>query len=75
MRHIAHIRALPPDARENCTVHNHNIVPLRRGCYVAVGGHYQGTWVVDFTDPANPVTVAFSDPDPIQPPNLGGARG
>jgi hypothetical protein len=59
---------------ENCTVHNYNIVPLRSGRYVAAGGHYQaGTWVVDFTDPANPVTVAYSDPDPITPPNLGGA--
>ena len=59
---------------ENCTVHNYNVVPLRSDRYVAVGGHYQaGTWVVDFTDPANPETVAFSDPDPIVPPNLGGA--
>jgi hypothetical protein len=59
---------------ENCTVHNYNILPLRSGRYVAVGGHYQaGTWVVDFTDPANAVTVAFSDPDPITPVNLGGA--
>ncbi|HVL97992.1 MAG TPA: hypothetical protein VM324_01720 [Egibacteraceae bacterium] len=59
---------------ENCTVHNYNIVPLRSGRYVAVGGHYQaGTWVVEFTDPANPRVVAFSDPDPITPANLGGA--
>jgi hypothetical protein len=49
-------------------------VPLRDGRNIAVGGHYQaGTWVVDFTDPANPTTVAYSDPDPITPPNLGGA--
>lgn len=61
-------------AGENCTVHNYNLVPLRSGRYVAVGGHYQaGTWVVDFTDPATPETVAYSDPDPIQPVNLGGA--
>jgi hypothetical protein len=59
---------------ENCTIHNWNVVPLRSGKNIAVGGHYQaGTWVVDFTDPANPTTVAFSDPDPITPPNLGGA--
>lgn len=59
---------------ENCTIHNYNIVPLRSGRYVAVAGHYQaGTWVVDFTDPANAETVAFSDPDPISPANLGGA--
>lgn len=50
---------------ENCTVHNFNIVPLR-GRYVLVHGSYQaGTGVVDFTDPANPVEVAWSDPPPI----------
>jgi hypothetical protein len=59
---------------ENCTIHNWNHVPLRNGRNVAVGGHYQaGTWVVDFTDPANPQTVAYSDPDPITPVNLGGS--
>ncbi|MGQ0520011.1 MAG: LVIVD repeat-containing protein [Actinomycetota bacterium] len=53
-------------ATENCTVHNYNVVPLRSGRYVAVGGHYQaGTWVVDFTDPANPATLAWSDPAPF----------
>jgi hypothetical protein len=59
---------------ENCTIHNWNHVPLRDGRNIAVGGHYQaGTWVVDFTDPANPQTIAYSDPDPITPENLGGA--
>ncbi len=61
-------------AGENCTIHNYNVVPLPSGRYVAVGGHYQaGTCAVDFTDPAKPVTVAFSDPDVITPENLGGA--
>ncbi len=51
---------------ENCTVHNYNIVPLRSGRYVAVSGNYQaGTWVTDFTNPASPVTVAWSDPPPL----------
>jgi hypothetical protein len=59
---------------ENCTIHNYNIVPLRNGRYVAVGGHYQaGTWVTDFTNPANPVTLGWSDPPAITPPDLGGA--
>ena len=56
----------PQTNPENCTVHNYNIVPLRSGRYVAVSGNYQaGTWVTDFTDPANPVTVAWSDPLPL----------
>jgi hypothetical protein len=64
----------PQSAAENCTIHNYNTVPLRNGRYVLVGGHYQaGTWVADFTDPANPTTVAWSDPPPAVPTQLGGA--
>lgn len=52
---------------ENCTIHNYNIVPMS-GKYLMVGGHYQaGTWVVDFTDPANAQTVAWSDPPSLGP--------
>jgi hypothetical protein len=55
-------------ATENCTLHNLNVVPLRSGRYVLVHGSYQsGTSVVDFTDPANPVELAYSDPPPIDP--------
>jgi hypothetical protein len=57
----------PQGADENCTVHNDNIVPLRDR-YVAVGGHYQaGTWATDFTNPAAPVTLAWSDPPSLGP--------
>jgi hypothetical protein len=64
----------PQSAEENCTIHNYNIVPLRSGRYVAVSGNYQaGTWVTDFTNPANPTTVAWSDPPPLVPTQLGGA--
>ena len=55
-------------ADENCTIHNYNIVPLRSGRYVAVSGNYQaGTWVTDFTDPAKPRAVAWSDPASLGP--------
>jgi hypothetical protein len=64
----------PQTAAENCTIHNYNMVPTRNGRYIMVGGHYQaGTWVVDFTDPANAETVAWSDPPPAVPTQLGGA--
>lgn len=61
-------------ADENCTIHNYNIVPLRNGRDVAVMGNYQaGTWVVDFTDPANATAVAWSDPVSLGPgPFCGG---
>jgi hypothetical protein len=64
----------PQTAEENCTIHNYNAVPLRSGKRVLVLGNYQaGTWVVDFTDPANARTVAWSDPPPLVPTQLGGA--
>jgi hypothetical protein len=41
---------------------------------VLVHGSYQsGTSAVDFTDPANPKELAWSDPPPIVPTDLGGA--
>ncbi len=65
----------PQGADENCTVHNYNIVPLRNGRYVAVSGNYQaGTWVTDFTDPASPVTVAWSDPVTLGPGSFCGGQ-
>jgi hypothetical protein len=49
-------------------------VPLRSGRDVLVLGNYQaGTWVVDFTNPASAQTVAWSDPPPLVPTQLGGA--
>ena len=59
---------------ENCTIHNYNIVPVRSGRYVVVSGNYQaGTWVTDFSDPANPEVVAWSDPVTLGPgPFCGG---
>jgi hypothetical protein len=56
----------PQSAAENCTIHNYNVVPLDNGRYVLVSGNYQaGTWVTEFTDPANPVTLGWSDPPPL----------
>ena len=64
----------PQSATENCTIHNFNTVPTRNGNYILVSGNYQsGTSVVDFTDPANPVELAYSDAPPIDPFDLGGA--
>jgi hypothetical protein len=48
-------------------------VPLKSGRDVLVSGNYQaGIWVLNITDPANPETIAWSDPPPeppiVQPP-------
>jgi hypothetical protein len=61
-------------ATENCTLHNYNTVPLKNGRDLIVHGSYQsGTSVVEFTDPASAVELAWSDPPPIVPTDLGGA--
>jgi len=59
----------PQSNIENCTLHNLNIVPMKSDRDILVHGSYQsGTSVVDFTDPANAVELAYSDPPPIPPP-------
>lgn len=61
-------------AEENCTIHNYNVVPTLNGRYILVSGNYQaGTWVTEFTDPSDARTLAFSDPRPLVPTQLGGA--
>jgi hypothetical protein len=61
-------------ARENCTIHNYNVLPLRNKYIVTSGNYMAGTWITDFTDPANPFTRAYSDPPPLasapEPPAL-----
>jgi LVIVD repeat len=62
----------PQTATENCTIHNYNVVPTDKR-YVLVAGNYQaGISVVDFTDPANAREVAYADPAPLTPTQLGG---
>jgi hypothetical protein len=65
-------------SQENCVAHNSSIIPVpNRDIYVQAW--YQGgVSVVDFTDTANPVEIAFFDRGPITTPanptglNLGG---
>jgi len=65
-------------SQENCVAHNSSVIPVpNRDIYVQAW--YQGgVSVVDFTDTANPVEIAFFDRGPITTPanptglNLGG---
>ena len=62
----------PQTAAENCTIHNYNVVPTDKR-YLLVGGNYQaGISVVDFTNPAAAKEIAFADPAPLVPTQLGG---
>jgi hypothetical protein len=52
-------------ATENCVAHNGNLVPVP-GRDIMVQAWYQGgVSVVDFTDPAHPVEIAFFDRGPV----------
>ena len=56
----------PQTAAENCTVHNLNVIPTTDGRRIAVSGNYQsGMSVIDFTNPADVVEVAYADPAPL----------
>ena len=58
---------------ENCVAHNGSIVPAK-GRDIMVQSWYQGgVSVLDFTDPTNPVEIAWFDRGALDPPALGGS--
>ena len=59
----------PQTALENCTWHNYNVVPQRRGNVLVAGNYQSGISVVDFSDPENPEEIAYADPAPLVDPN------
>ena len=49
---------IPKDIPGPCTAHNYNVVPVTDGRYILSSAWYTGgTWMVDFTNPAEPVDV------------------
>jgi hypothetical protein len=62
-------------AEENCAVHGFSVIPTGHRDLLAVSAYQAGTYVVDFSDPAEPKTVAWYDPPPLDPGALtfGGA--
>jgi uncharacterized protein (DUF305 family) len=60
----------PQVAQENCVAHNGSIIPVP-GRDLFVQAWYQGGLsVIDFTDSANPVEIAYFDRGPIDPEDL-----
>lgn len=50
---------------ENCVAHNGSLIPIP-GRDIMVQGWYQGgISIFDFTDPANPIEIAFHDRGPV----------
>jgi len=55
---------------ENCVAHNGSLIPVP-GRDIEVQAWYQGgVSVMDFTDPANPLEIAYFDRGPIDPKTL-----
>ncbi len=61
----------PQSSQENCTLHNFNTVPFLDRHIMVHGSYQAGTGVVDFTNPAAPVELAWSDPPPEPVPPVG----
>jgi uncharacterized protein (DUF305 family) len=60
----------PQSELENCVAHNGSIIPVP-GRDIFVQAWYQGgISVIDFTDTANPVEIAFFDRGPVNPEEL-----
>jgi hypothetical protein len=60
----------PQTAQENCVAHNGSLIPVP-GRDIFVQAWYQGgVSVVDFTDPAHPVEIAFFDRGPMSATEL-----
>ncbi len=60
----------PQSALENCVAHNGSLIPVP-GRDVMVQGWYQGgISLFDWTDPANPVEIAYHDRGPIDPDRM-----
>ncbi|MHC3000187.1 hypothetical protein OB08_13940 [Microbacterium sp. HJ5] len=58
--------------QENCVAHNGSIVPVP-GRDIMVQAWYQGgVSIIDFTDTANPVEIAYLDRGPVDEPNPSG---
>jgi hypothetical protein len=61
----------PQTSLENCVAHNGSLIPIP-GRDIMVQAWYQGgVSIYDFTDPGNPVEIAFHDRGPIDADRMG----
>ena len=62
----------PQSGTENCTLHNYNIVPTAKDDILVHGSYQSGIGVLDFSNPENAREIAYADPVPLVPAQLGG---
>jgi len=65
-----HKLPVPQTVQENCVAHNGSLVPVPGRDILAQAWYQGGISLVDFTDSANPVEIAFFDRGPISPTSL-----
>ena len=56
--------------QENCVAHNGSMIPVPGRDIMAQAWYQGGISVFDFTDPANPVEIAYHDRGPIDPDHM-----
>ena len=61
-------------SQENCVAHNSSLLPVPNRDILVQAWYQGGLSVIDFTDPANPVEIAYFDRGPINTPNPTGAQ-
>ena len=60
----------PQTSEENCVAHNGSLIPIP-GRDIMIQGWYQGgISLIDWTDPTNPVEIAFHDRGPVNPDQM-----
>ena len=63
----------PQTSLENCVAHNGSLIPIP-GRDIMIQGWYQGgISLIDWTDPKNPVEIAFHDRGPLNPERMQSA--
>jgi uncharacterized protein (DUF305 family) len=60
----------PQDEKENCVAHNGSIIPVPGRDIFAQAWYQGGMSIIDFTDSANPVEIAYFDRGPIHEDHL-----
>jgi hypothetical protein len=58
---------------ENCTIHNYAMVPYVDRHVMVQGSYQSGSSVIDFTGSPNGQEIAWVDPPPLTPTQLGGS--
>lgn len=63
----------PQTSQENCVAHNGSLIPIPDRDIMVQSWYQGGINIFDFTDPANPVEIAFHDRGPVNAESMQAA--